>query len=77
MVTSEGDINLKSGRNINMMTEGFRLQAQTVDISVSGQWTETTKDKTEVTTAHYMDAKSQTIIGDSEVDIDGGRIDLN
>ena len=77
VVTSEGDINLKSARNINMETLGFRLQAQTVDISVSGQWTETTKDKTEVTTTHYMEAKSQTIIGDSEVDIDGGRIDLN
>jgi hypothetical protein len=77
VVTTDGDINLKSGRNINMMSEGFRLQAQTVDISVSGQWTETTKDKTEVSTTHYMDAKTQTIIGDSEVDIDGGRIDLN
>ncbi len=72
-----GDINLKSARNINMETLGFRLQAQTVDIDVSGQWTETTKDKTEVSTTHYMDAKTQTIIGDSEVDIDGGRIDLN
>ena len=78
LVTSEGDINMKSGRNLNIQTaQGFRLQAQTVDISVSGQWTETTKDKTEVTTTHYMDAKTQTIIGDSEVDIDGGRIDLN
>jgi hypothetical protein len=73
----EGDINLNSTGNINMQTNGFRLQAQTVDISVSGQWTETTKDKTEVTTLHYMEAKSQTIIGNSEVDIDGGRIDLN
>jgi len=77
VVTTEGDINMKSGRNINMETLGFRLQAQTVDIAVSGQWTETTKDKTEVSTTHYMDAKTQTIIGDSEVDIDGGRIDLN
>ena len=77
VVTADGDINLKSANNINMETLGFRLQAQTVDISVSGQWTETTKDKTEVTTLHYMEAKSQTIIGNSEVDIDGGRIDLN
>ena len=77
VVTAEGDINLKSANNINMQTNGFRLQAQTVDISVSGQWMETTKDKTEVTTLHYMEAKSQTIIGNSEVDIDGGRIDLN
>ena len=77
VVTTEGDINLKSGRNINMQTLGFRLQAQTVDIAVSGQWMETTKDKTESTGEHLMNAKTQTIIGDSEVDIDGGRIDLN
>ena len=77
VVTTEGDINMKSGRNINMQTSGFRLQAQTVDISVSGQWMETTKDKTESTGEHLMNAKIQTIIGDSEVDIDGGRIDLN
>ena len=78
LVTNEGDINMKSGRNINIeATQGIRLQSQTVDISVSGQWTETTKDKTEVTTLHYMEAKSQTIIGNSEVDIDGARIDLN
>ena len=85
VVTTEGDINLKSGRNINMQTNGFRLQAQTVDISVSGQWTETTKDKTESTTEHLMDAKNQTITatstvlidGSSSVDIDGGIIELN
>ena len=77
MVTKEGDINLKSGRNINMETLGFRLQAQTVDISVSGQWTETTKDKTENTTTHIMEAKLQDINGSSEVDIDGGTINLN
>ena len=80
IVTAEGkgDINMKSGRNINLQaSQGIRLQSSTVDISVSGQWTETTKDKTEVTTLHYMEAKSQTIIGNSEVDIDGGRIDLN
>ena len=85
VVTTEGDINLKSGRNINMQTLGFRLQAQTVDIAVAGQWTETTKDKTESTTEHLMDAKNQTmtatntvlIDGSSNVDIDGGIIELN
>ena len=85
VVTAEGDINLKSGRNINMQTLGFRLQAQTVDISVAGQWMETTKDKTESTTEHLMDAKNQTITatntvlidGSSNVDIDGGIIELN
>jgi len=77
VVTAEGDINMKSGRNINMQTLGFRLQAQTVDISVSGQWTETSKDKTESTGDHVMNAKLQDINGDSEVDIDGGTINLN
>ena len=77
VVTTEGDINLKSGRNINMQTSGFRLQAQTVDISVSGQWTETTRNKTENTTYHKMNANVQDINGESRVDIDGGRIDLN
>ena len=85
VVTTEGDINLKSGRNINMETLGFRLQAQTVDIAVSGQWTESTKDKTESTTEHLMDAKNQTISandtvlidGGSFVDINGGTIELN
>jgi hypothetical protein len=77
VVTTEGDINLKSGRNINMQTLGFRLQAQTVDISVSGQWTETSKDKTENTTTHIMNANLQDINGSSEVDIDGGTINLN
>ena len=77
---------MKSGRNINIeATQGIRLQSQTVDISVSGQWTETTKDKTESTTEHLMDAKNQTITatntvlidGGSNVDIDGGIIELN
>ena len=77
VVTTEGDINMKSGRNINMQTNGFRLQAQTVDISVSGQWTETTRNKTENTTYHKMNANVQDINGESTVDIDGGTIDLN
>ena len=77
VVTTEGDINLKSGRNINMETLGFRLQAQTVDIAVSGQWTETTKNKTENTTTHTMKSKTTALEGTTAVDIDGGRIDLN
>ena len=77
VVTTEGDINLKSGRNINMQTLGFRLQAQTVDIAVSGQWTETTKDKTENTTTHEMNAKLQDINADSEIDADAPTINLN
>ena len=78
LVTKNGDINLKSGRHLNIeAAQGIRMQSQTVDISVSGQWTETTKNKREVTTDHYMDAKTQTIVGWSEVDIDGAVINLN
>ena len=77
VVTTEGDINMKSGRNINMQTTWFRLQAQTVDISVSGQWMETTRNKTENTDSHTDECQDTDINGDSTVDIDGGRIDLN
>ena len=77
VVTTEGDINMKSGRNINMETLGFRLQAQTVDISVSGDWNETSKNKTENTTTHTMKSETTALEGSTAVDIDGGRIDLN
>jgi hypothetical protein len=69
VVTTEGDINLKSGRNINMQTHGFRLQAQTVDISVSGQWTETSKNKTESTGDHVMNSTTQDINATDRIDL--------
>ena len=69
LVTNEGDINMKSGRNINLQTLGFRLQAQTVDISVSGQWTETSKDKTESTGAHVMNSTTQDINATDRIDL--------
>jgi hypothetical protein len=65
----EGDINLNSTGNINMQTNGFRLQAQTVDISVSGQWMETTKDKTESTGHHQMNSKTTTIVGPGNINL--------
>ena len=64
-----GDINLKSARNINMETLGFRLQAQTVDIDVSGQWTESSKDKTENTGAHVMNSTTQDINATDRIDL--------
>ena len=70
LVTAEGDINMKSGRNLNIQTaQGFRLQAQTVDISVSGQWTETSKDKTESTGAHVMNSTTQDINATDRIDL--------
>ena len=75
----EGDININAAHDLNIqVNRNLKIGVLgDVDIDVKGQWTETTRDKTEVTTLHYMEAKSQTIIGNSEVDIDGGRIDLN
>jgi hypothetical protein len=59
-----------------MQTLGFRLQAQTVDIAVSGQWTETTKNKYENTGIHIMKAKLQDINADSEIDMDAPDINI-
>jgi len=75
----EGDININAAHDLNIqVNRNLKIGVLgDVDIDVKGQWTETTRDKTEVTTLHYMEAKSQTIIGNSEVDIDGARIDLN
>ena len=70
VVTTDGDINMKSGRNINMQAAaGIRLQSQTVDISTAGQWTETTKNKTESTTNHVMNAALQDINGTTRIDL--------
>jgi hypothetical protein len=78
VITSTGDINLKSGNNLNIQAaQGIRMQSQTVDIGVAGQWTETTKNKTENTTTHIMNANLQDINGKTEVDIDGAVINLN
>ena len=78
VVTTQGNINLKSGKNIHMdATQGIYMKAASVDAEISGDWNETTKNKTESTGQHEMNAKVQDINGASEVDIDGGTINLN
>jgi len=78
VVTSEGDINLKSAKNIHMdATQGIYMKSSLMKIQVDGQWTETSENKTESTGDHIMNAKLQDINGSSEVDIDGGTINLN
>jgi len=72
-----GDINLKSARNINMETDGFRLQAQSIDIDVANNWNETSGNKTENTGAHTMKSTTTALDGDTSVTVTGGRIDLN
>jgi hypothetical protein len=78
VVTSEGDINLKSAKNIHMdATQGIYMKSSLMKIQVDGQWTETSQNKTESTGDHIMNASLQDINGSSEVDIDGGTINLN
>jgi len=78
VVTSEGDINLKSGKNIHMeASQGIYMKSSLMAIEVNGNWVETSLNKTESTGDHIMNAKLQDINGSSEVDIDGGTINLN
>jgi hypothetical protein len=70
VVTSKGDINLKSGNNLNIQAaQGIRLQSQTIDIGVAGQWTETTKNKTENTTTHTMKSETTDIEGTTAINL--------
>ena len=78
VVTSDGDINLKSGRDINIeATQAIRMQARTMDAEFSADWNETTKNKIENTSAHTMNSKTTALDGDTSVTVTGGRIDLN
>ena len=78
VVTSEGDINLKSAKNIHMeASQGIYMKSSLMAIQVDGNWVETSENKTESTGTHVMNAKLQDINGSSEVDIDGGIINLN
>ena len=70
VVTTQGNINLKSGKNIHMdATQGIYMKASGMDVEINGQWSETTQNKTESTGNHEMNATLQ--------DINGDRIDLN
>ena len=72
VVTMEGggDINLKSGNNLNIEAkQGIRMQSQTVDIGVAGQWTETSANKTESTGHHQMNSGTTTIVGPNDINL--------
>ena len=78
IVTTQGNINLKSGKNIHMdAAQGIYMKSASVDAEINGDWNESTQNKTESTGDHIMNAKLQDINGASEVDIDGGTINLN
>jgi len=62
VVTTQGDINLKSGRDINIdAAQAIRMQSRTFDAEMSGDWNETTANKTENSGHHQMSSKTTTI----------------
>ena len=64
MVTSEGNINLKSGRNIHIeATQGIYLRASSLDAEINGPWTENVTGVNRKT--------------GSEIDMDADPINLN
>ena len=70
VVTTQGNINLKSGKNIHMdATQGIYMKSAGMDVEINGQWSETTKNKTENTGRHTMNAKFQDINGTSRIDL--------
>jgi len=75
-----GDINLNASKNLNIqVNKDLNIQVLgKVDVDVKGLWRENVDNgKTESTTTHTMNATLQDINGSSEVDIDGGTINLN
>jgi len=78
IVTSDGNINMKSAKNIHLeATQGIYMKSTGMDAEINGKWQETSENKTENTGTHIMNADLQDINGSSEVDIDGGTINLN
>ena len=62
VVTTQGDINLKSGKDINIdAAQAIRMQSRTFDAEMSGDWNETTANKTENSGHHQMNSKTTTI----------------
>jgi hypothetical protein len=70
VVTSDGDINLKSGKDINIeAAQAIRMQSRTFDAEMSGDWNETTQNKTENTGTHNMNATTTTIDSPSAINL--------
>ena len=62
VVTTDGDINLKSGKDIVLdAAQGIRLKSKSLDSEQSGEWNETTLNKTENTTAQILRQAQDTI----------------
>ena len=70
VITTDGSINLKSGKDINIeAAQAIRIQAKTMDAEFSGDWNETSKNKTENTGTHQMNSGTTTIVGPDNINL--------
>ena len=70
VITTDGSINLKSGKDINIeAAQAIRVQAKTMDAEFSGDWNETSKNKTESTGTHQMNSSTTTIVGPDNINL--------
>ena len=70
VVTTDGSINLKSGKDINIeAAQAIRVQGKTMDAEFSGDWNETSKNKTESTGTHQMNSSTTTIVGPDNINL--------
>ena len=74
-----GDININASRDLNMeVGRNFNISVlNEVNVDVKGQWTESTRDKTESTGEHLLDAKNQTVTASNLIVLDGSFIDAD
>ena len=70
VITTDGSINLKSGKDINIeAAQAIRVQGKTMDAEFSGDWNETSKNKTESTGTHQMNSSTTTIVGPDNINL--------
>ena len=71
VVTTEGDISIKSGGDVNIQADkNMNLSSQNMNLEINGTWNESVLiAKTESTKLHVMNAETQDINGDSVINL--------
>jgi hypothetical protein len=70
VVSSDGNINLKSSKDINIEADNaIRIQGRSMDAEFSGDWNETSRNKTESTGTHQMNSSTTTIVGPDNINL--------
>ncbi len=70
VITTDGSINMKSGKDINIeAAQAIRVQGKTMDAEFSGDWNETSRNKTESTGHHQMNSGTTTIVGPDDINL--------